>query len=44
MILVRYWRVEASFVTGITRALGLKDVWAREGAMIENRRRVMKRF
>lgn len=31
MIVVSYWRVEGSFVTGRTRALGLKDVLASEG-------------
>lgn len=34
LMVVRYWRVEASFVTGRTRAFGRKDVSASKGVVI----------
>lgn len=41
MMVVRYWRVEASFSTGMTRALGRNDVPAEETEM--KRRKEEKR-
>lgn len=42
-MVVMYWRVEESFVTGRTRALGLKDVLASEGVMKKKKANEQKR-
>lgn len=40
---VVYWRVEASFETGTTRAFGRKDCWAKVGEGLKKKRRSVEK-